>query len=148
MAVSSGVASSAVRRGPSTTRRRPCGSVACAPLVTPEHTAMRNAKKRRFMTSCIGSSRPLQAREPSRTVALHVPLDPVQVEEAEQQVAGRHRLPLVVEVPVAFQLAAGAADEEVRDVVVLMLVRVAHVRPVQDQRLISPYRRIWVASSW
>jgi len=39
--------------------------------------------------------------------------------------------------PVAFELAAGAADEDVGHVVVLVLIRVAHVGAVEHERMIQ-----------
>ena len=39
--------------------------------------------------------------------------------------------------PVALELARGAADQHVRHVVMQMLVRIAHVAAVEDQRVIE-----------
>src|SRR5881628_479036 len=78
-----------------------------------------------------------QLREPVRAVALQVLVNPVHVEHAQQQVAGRHRLAIVGEVPVAFQVSIRATDQDVRHVVMLVLIRIAHVRAVHDQRVVE-----------
>src|SRR6266496_1490197 len=69
----------------------------------------------------------LQFRESAAAVALNVLLDAEQVQHAQQQVARGHRLALVREMTVAFELPVRAADEHVRHVIVLVLIRVAHV---------------------
>src|SRR5262249_27996743 len=52
-----------------------------------------------------------QLRQPVGAVALRLPLNAVHVEDAQQQVPGRHRLALVGEVPVPCELSVGAADD-------------------------------------
>ena len=64
-------------------------------------------------------------------------MDAVHIQDAQQQVAGCHGLAFVRDMAVAFQLSVGAADQDVRHVVVLVLVRVAHVGAVQNQRVIQ-----------
>src|SRR5215472_16648618 len=58
-----------------------------------------------------------ELREPTSAVALDVPVNAVQIEHAQQQVAGRDRLAFVGQMPVPLQLPVGAADENVRHVV-------------------------------
>jgi hypothetical protein len=65
---------------------------------------------------------PLQFREPPRAVALLILLDAVHVEETQQQVAGGDRLPVVCDVTVSFQTTVCPANEEMRHVVVLVLI--------------------------
>src|SRR5262249_36781022 len=78
-----------------------------------------------------------QLRQPVGAVALLVLVDAVQVEHRQQQVSRRDRLAFVREVPIALQLSVRAADEDVRHVVMLVLIRVPHVRAVHDQRPIE-----------
>src|SRR5262249_20053172 len=78
-----------------------------------------------------------QIREPPRAVALHLLTDPVQVEHAQQQVAGGDALSLEGEMTIAFELTVRAADEKMRHVVVHVLVRVPHVGAVEHERRIE-----------
>src|SRR5262245_2535039 len=78
-----------------------------------------------------------QLRQPVGAVALRLLVNPVHVEHAQQQIPGRHRLALVGEVPVPFELSVGAADENMRDVVVLVLIRIPHVGAVHDQGVVE-----------
>src|SRR4051794_40296989 len=59
------------------------------------------------------------------------------VEDAEEQVARGYRAARDGDVLVALYLPRGATDQHVRYVVVQVLIGVAHVRPVQDQRAIQ-----------
>jgi len=64
-------------------------------------------------------------------------MDVEAIEQAEQQVPGRDRHARVGEMPVAFQLAVRAAHEHVGHVFVAMLIGVAHVAAVENQRMIQ-----------
>jgi len=52
----------------------------------------------------------LESSEPARAVALLVLVDAVHIQDAQQKIAGRHRLPVEMNVASAFQLSIDAAD--------------------------------------
>ena len=86
---------------------------------------------------CLGVFVVLQFLEQTRTVSLLVLLNAVHVQDTQQEISGRHRLSIVMDMAAAFELAAESADEEMRHIVMLMLIRVAHIRAVQNQRVIE-----------
>src|SRR5262249_3793469 len=59
------------------------------------------------------------------------------VEDRQQQAAGRYRLRRIRDVAVALHASVQPSDEHVRDVVVHVLVRVAHVAAVEHERMIE-----------
>src|SRR5215471_9370200 len=67
----------------------------------------------------------LQFLEQTRTVSLLILLNTVHVQDTQQEISGRHRLSVVMDMAAAFELAAESADEEMRHIVMLMLIRVA-----------------------
>src|SRR5439155_18629089 len=74
----------------------------------------------------------LQLCEAASAVALRFLVNVVEIEDAQQQVARRDGLALVGELAIASQLPVRAADEDVRHIEMLMLIRVPHVRAVHD----------------
>src|SRR6267154_2155405 len=87
-----------------------------------------------FFVSCLSL---LDRSQLAFAVADGVLRDSELVENRQQQVAGRHGFGRVGDVAVALHLAVEGADEHVRDVVVDVLVRVAHVAAVEDERVIE-----------
>src|SRR5678816_982390 len=78
-----------------------------------------------------------QLGERPGAVALLFLIDPVQLQHADEQIARRDRLALVREMAVSAQSQILAADQEVRHIVMLVLVGVAHVRAVHDDGVVE-----------
>jgi len=57
--------------------------------------------------------------------------------DADQEIACRDGLAIEVNVPPAVQLPIYASNEKMRDIKMLMLIGIAHVRAVQDERVIE-----------
>src|SRR5579871_6664255 len=98
--------------------------------------------RRRFMVIALSASpRRLQIFKSSGAVpdAVHVNIESVQ--NAEQKVPRRLRLFQIQfwvrKMTIAFQLSVRAPDEDMRDVIVPMLIGVPHVRSVEHQRVIE-----------
>src|SRR5579885_1155037 len=64
-------------------------------------------------------------------------LDAVHLDDAQQEIARGHRLGRERQVASALQLPARAADQDVRNVVVQVLVGVSHVGAVEHQRMVE-----------
>src|SRR5580704_639322 len=64
-------------------------------------------------------------------------MDSVHVEDAQQKISGGDRLGGERQMTAALELAAGSARQDVGDVVVQVLVGIAHVGSVQRQRMIQ-----------
>src|SRR5262245_50555409 len=93
------------------------------PLSFPQCSAEEDSRK----ATVAGGHRPpyssSQLRETARTVALLVLVNVVHIQDAEQEISCRYRLSVEVNVASAFELPVDTADEEVRHVVVLVLIR-------------------------
>src|SRR5215831_16914793 len=79
----------------------------------------------------------LELREPVGAVALFIPMDAIHIEDAQQQVSGCDGFSLEVNMASAFELSVDTANEVVRHIVMLMLIRVAHVGAMQNQCVIQ-----------
>ena len=64
-------------------------------------------------------------------------MNAVHVQNAQKEVARRERLRRIRHVPPSFELTRCAAHQNVRHVIVKVLIGVAHVGPIQDQRVIQ-----------
>jgi hypothetical protein len=71
---------------------------------------------------CVLVSLWLELPESAGAVPLLILMNVVHVEDAEQEVPCRHGLSVKVNVPAGFELVVDAADEKVRNIVVLMLI--------------------------
>jgi len=69
----------------------------------------------------------------TETVAMDIEL----VEDTQQQVARWHRLGRVGKMTSAFQATVVATEQDMRHIIVQMLVRITHVAAVQHQRVIQ-----------
>src|SRR5690606_34877349 len=81
--------------------------------------------------------RQLDVLQPAGAVAEALSMDIELVEEAQQQVARPHRLGRIRQVAITRHPAVVPAEDHVRNVVMQVLIRVAHVAAVQDQRMIE-----------
>src|SRR5205823_8805047 len=71
------------------------------------------------------------------TVALALLAYAVQIEDTHKQVSGGHRLPVEMDVSSALEFPVQAADEEMRHVIVLVLIGIAHVGAMDNQAMIQ-----------
>src|SRR6516225_12202798 len=101
----------------------------------PTQGAPRNPRGSFFESSLFFS--PLEFRQPVRAVALLVLANAVHVQDAEQEVSGCDGFAFVVQMAAASELSVYAANKIVRHIEVLVLVRIPHVRSVENQGVIE-----------
>src|SRR5882762_9641419 len=95
----------------------------------------RNSRNPRLISLCPCGY--LQFRQPVRTVTLTIYVNSIHIQNAQQQISCRNGLSFIRQVTSSLELSAGAADEKMRHIIVLVLIRVAHVGAVENQGLIQ-----------
>jgi len=91
------------------------------------------ALERRGMSSSISyRSFLLQFCEPARAIAELGFVDTEHIENAQQQISSGDGLRRIGKMPPSTELASAATRKNVRDVVMLMLIGISHVRTVQN----------------
>src|SRR5207248_4088906 len=72
----------------------------------------------------------------TRAVADALLIDPIQVQDAEQEIAARNRFGRIRQVTPAFQLPTGRANQNMRHVIMQVLIGIAHIGTVQNQGMV------------
>src|SRR4029077_7460799 len=78
-----------------------------------------------------------QARQPPGAVANAVLVNAIQLENAQQKIPARNCLGRIRQVTVPLELPGCATDQNMRHVVVQVLVGVTHIAAVENQRMIE-----------
>src|SRR2546427_12954312 len=64
-------------------------------------------------------------------------MNSIHIQNAQQQISCRNGLSFIRQVTSSLELSAGAAYENMRHIIVLVLIRVAHVGAIENQGLIQ-----------
>ena len=120
-----------------------CADAALSPFITASATSLRSAPKltagrintRAYaliirLRSCDFST--LEFLKPAGAVADTVLVNSEHVQNAQQKISGRNSLRGIRQVTPSFKSSGRAARQNVRHVVVLMLIRIAHVAAVEN----------------
>src|ERR1700678_420991 len=78
-----------------------------------------------------------QTRQPARAIADLIFMDAVQIENTRQHVPGGNGLRFISQVAISLELPGGSANQNVRHVIMQVLVGVAHIGAIKDQRMIQ-----------